>query len=612
MKKTLLLSLFLLTSCSSTDLQNKSVLSKIFKKKSNPIGEKVETNAVEVKSSNGVVMIPEYGPTKKDATAFIDKTESYGLSGLQATNTYAVDFDADGWTDLVILPEYYSRPVFFHFDSKLKKFSKHEQQPMDNFPKASYLVFADFDKDGILDVIAGTLYQKTELQQQALRIYKGSLEKNKELSYQEITNSFPSSLWGPASVSLFDYDLDGKIDLFTGNWYDFTKSPIAPVPDRLLKGNGEGFDFKTDISGALKNEYKKPKNEKLYPNARPTFSTSVCDIDQNGYPDILTVSSGGYANKLWMSMADNSGSQFFEDYAQESGYASDLEGKNDMLGGGNGFFSLCADYNNDGILDIAYGAQFHSYDLETKDHSGVLTGATRDFPPRFVRTPYDVNFNSDEWSQSDRRGIWVDYNNDGLLDLIMENSGFPPHTRLVLFEQQSNHAFEDVSDKVGINLMNPSGVTIADFNRDGEMDLVVGQTNMRDSRIKPRLYLFENHSAKKKQQSLRVYLKGKKSNLQSLGAMLLLKTNKSVRRQMVQYNYGGLPSQNEVGVHFGLGEEKPLMISLAWPISTTDKLGRESALIREYKLKKLTSKGPWEITLCENGNWFNGRSGRCQ
>ena len=602
--------MLVLASCSSTDFQDKSVLKKIFKKKANPIGEKVEGAPLENKASNGVVIVPEYGPTKKNGNEFVDKTEAYGLKDLQATNLYAVDFDADGWTDLVVLPEYYSRPAFYRFNPTTKTFKKLEQQPMGDFPKASYLVFADIDKDGIQDVIAGTLYQKTELQQKALRIYKGTLDKNKKITYQEIEEAFPPTLWGPASVTLFDYDLDGKLDIFAGNWYDFTKNPIRPVPDRLLKGNG--FDFKTDISGSLKNEYKKAKNESLYPNARPTFATSVCDIDQNGYPDILTVSSGGYANKLWISMADPSGTQFFEDYGHESGYASDLEGANDMLGGGNGFFSLCADYNNDGILDIAYGAQFHSYDLETKDHSAVLTGATRDFPPRFVRTPYDVNFNSDEWSQSDRRGIWVDYNNDGLLDLIMENSGFPPHTRLVLFEQQKNHAFEDVSEKLGINLMNPAGVVIADFNRDGQMDIIVGQTEMRDSRIKPRLYFFENHSAKKHQSSLRVYFKGKKSNSEALGAMLLLKTNKSVRRQMVQYNYGGLPSQNEVGVHFGMGEEKPVMISLSWPTSVTDKLGRESALIREYKLNKLPSKGPWEITLCESGNWLSGRSGRCR
>ena len=608
MRKIFFLVLLFVFGCSSAEKAVTPALKEVLGN-SSQIGENSETESITKKTPLQTMLPIEFGPTKKQETFFEDHADDYGLKNVQATNIYAVDFDHDGWTDLVVLPEYFSRPIFYRFNPQQKKFQKIDYFPIEEMPKASFLIFADFDHDGILDLLAGTLYQKTELFQKGLRLYKGSLNSLKQIHYTEINSAFPKDLWGPASVVLLDFDLDGKLDMFTGNWYDQTVTPVTSVPDHLLKGNI--FNFNSDVSGSLKNEHKKPKGFKIYPNARPTFGASLCDIDQNAYPDILTVSSGGYANKLWINSFDKSGNQFFEDFAEESGHAHDLEGGSDLLGGGNGFFSLCADYNNDGIFDIAYGSQFHHYDSEKKDRSAILTGKTRDFPPKYIRTPFDVNGDSDHWSESDRRGVWVDYNNDGLQDLIVENSGFPPYTRLILFEQQKDHSFEDISKNSGIDIINPSGVVVADFNRDGVMEIIVGQTSTRDTRIKPKLFLFENIMKQNKNKSLRVYVKGTNSNSNALGALLLLKNTKSVMRQMVQYSYGGLPSQNEEGIHFGLGSELPQKLSVAWPTIVKDKLGQESALIKEYPLKKLKGKGPYEITVCESGKWFQDRNHLC-
>ncbi len=560
--------------------------------------------------STQVVGVEKNGPTSKVESIFRDKTPEYGLEGMQATNLYAVDFDSDGHTDLVLLPEYYSRPIFLHFNFLTKKFEKLASDPGQNLPKASFLVFADLDHDGVLDLLLGTLYQKTELAQTPLLLYRGRLNSKNEIEYQEINDAFPKGLWGPSAATLVDYNLDGKLDLFLSNWYDLTSKQLKPVPDRLLQG--EEFNFKSDVSALLQNEFKLDKSTKQYLNAKPTYGASLCDIDQNGYVDILTVSSGGHSNKLWMSMAQKDGQIFYEDFGDATGYSHDLDGAQDLLGGGNGFFSLCADYNNDGIMDIFYGSQFHHYDNEKRDHSAILTGKTRDFPPQFLRTPYDEHDEKDPWTQSDRRGIWFDYNNDGLLDLLVENSGFPPYTRLVLFEQQPDHSFVDVSAKLGIDLLNPAGSVVADFNHDGVFDLVVGQSNMRDAKIKPRIYFFENQKKDLGKQSLRIYLRGQKSNAQGIGALLLLKRTTTVSRQMVQYNYGGLPSQNEEGVLFGLGKEKAKKLTISWPFEVKDKLGRTSPLVLEYSLEKLKGNGPYEITVCDSGKWIQGKKANCQ
>ena len=44
---------------------------------------------------------------------------------------------------------------------------------------------------------------------------------------------------------------------------------------------------------------------------------------------------------------------------------------------------------------------------------------------------------------------------------------------------------------IGINLLNPAGSVIGDFNNDGRMDLLVGQTNVRNAKLGSRVYLLK-------------------------------------------------------------------------------------------------------------------------
>ena len=83
-------------------------------------------------------------------------------------------------------------------------------------------------------------------------------------------------------------------------------------------------------------------------------------------------------------------------------------------------------------------------------------------------------------SPSSRRGSWVDFNNDGLLDLLVDNSGFPPHSKLIMFYQNEDHSFEDQSVQLGVDITNPLNTTILDFNRDGKMDFITFQTDTRN------------------------------------------------------------------------------------------------------------------------------------
>ena len=523
---------------------------------------------------------------------FIDKTEEYGLKDVKAVHLYAVDVDGDGFTDLITLEDFYAAPKFYFFNPKTHKFVL-GPSPFDSVVRGSYLNFVDLNHDGIYDVIVGTLNQKTEITQYPARVFQGIIE-NKKLHYKELS-PLPTGLMPTASIVALDYDLDGELDLFLANWFSYKDKSPKPVPDLLLKGNG--FNF-TDSSNSLRDEYDYNKTEKAYSNATPTFGASVCDIDKNGFPDILTSNSNGYYNKLWLNLEGKN----FVDYGLESGYAADEDGAKETHGGGNSFFSLCGDYNNDGIVDIVIGNLSRDSDTESRDKSSILSGSKKTFPPKFIRSDFIHAGQTPKWSEGNHRGVWIDYNLDGLNDLIIDNSGFPPDSRLVFFEQAADHAYDDKSRELGVNVMNPSGTVTLDVNQDGVMDFITGQSQTRAGDINNRIYLFENQTKRNGRGSVRFHLQGKNSNYHGISSSVMLTTDKITRFFNVEYNSGSLPSQNEEGAYFAFNKERPLSVEVRWSYAQPDRLGRLVPLVKKYNLEKLKLKGTHhELNLCEDG-----------
>jgi hypothetical protein len=552
-----------------------------------------------------------FGPTLAGLDkAFLDKTSEYGLNDITAANLNVIDFNEDGFSDLVILPDYFSTPIFYQFNPKTNKFEKVESGFKTNI-RASYLLFYDITNNGILDAVVGVLNQKSELTKVPIKIFYGKREKGR-IYFEEQKNLLPFKANATASVSLVDYNLDGKLDLFMGNWLGTQPKGTLPVHDYLFENKNNKF---VDISSQLEGETDQNPEKTMYPNATPTYGVSICDVDQNGYPDILTTSTNQYPNKLWMNEYDfRLKKRIYKNHGKFSQYSDDMEGQNTQRGGGRTFFSACTDYNNDGIVDVFMGEISHNYDHDSIDRSSILTGTRFKYPPVFLRTEYLSDSHNPNWHQSDRRGVWFDYDNDGHIDLLVDNSGFPPDSRLILFKQFPDHSFENVSKSLGLDIVNPQSSVILDLNKDGRMDIITTQSNLRNSHIKNRVYVFENNVPYNKNRSIRFYLQGTQANRQALGASVILKVQKGrdlIRKiQVVDYSQGGLPPQNEEGMHYGVGaNESVVSVSVRWPYS--DSLNQKTAGIeRLYKIPNDFTK-TIEITLCESGDFFVGRKVAC-
>lgn len=563
----------------------------------------------ELDSLSKKVQVVNFGPTMKEGTTFEDKTQAYGLSDLMAVSFNAVDLNHDGYTDLVVLPTYYSRPKFFIFNTTQKKFTPWKHDPLPSDFKASFLFFYDINKDRVVDLVAGVLNQRTEVSKIPLKYYAGSIKKGL-LSFSEVSNAFSLPAEPTSSITLLDYNLDGWIDIFIGNWFENSKGQYFPVTDRLLKNNKGKFE---EVSLNLRGETDKLPEHLYPPNAKPTYGSSSCDIDQNGYPDILTVSSSGHKNKLWMNLKEQrTNERFFEDMGPVTNYASDPDGSLIPTGGGRSFFSACTDYNDDGLIDIFLGELSHAYDNESVDRSSILTGSRETYPPYFIRTEYVSDVTSESWNQGDRRAIWLDYNVDGKQDIIVDNSGFPPYSRLVMFEQDETRAFMNVGAQLGIDVVNPAGTITIDLNQDGKPDIITSQNNIRRADIPPRLYVFENQTRTLGQKIVKVHLQGLRANTEALGSMVMLytqtQTKKVVQRRWVEYSQGGLASQNESGVIFGVGVGVEIVgLKVRWPLLKKTGLNSGEVVEKLYSFKNFPEKEYIEVTVCEDGKILAGK-----
>lgn len=569
--------------------------------------ESLGSTLATLKEEKKINYDPQNKPEENARFNFEDKTSDYGLDDLDASSIMAVDFNFDGFPDLALIKDYFSQPEFYFFNPKTSKFEK-QSSIFDTRLKASFVLFHDFTGDKVIDALMGVLNQGSEVSERPLVLLKGYKTKS-GLRFKEVPRAFTLKPGPTATVGAIDFDLDGDLDLFVGNWFKKEKGTSIPQKDYLLENINGKF---VDASDLLKGEQARNSQDTMNVNATPTFSSQICDMDLNGFPDILTASTNGYQNKLWMnSYKTRANKRHFENHAVASYFAGDPEGMLNSMGGGRTFSVACADYNHDGIMDAFMGEVSHNHDTDSTDKSSILTGSTRKFPPKYIRTEYVLDAHDLKWNQSDKRGIWVDFDNDGLQDLWVDNSGYPPHTRSLLFVQHPDHSFENLAKESGVDFVNPNSTIILDINKDGKLDILSNRTNLRDARIRKRLFLFVNNS-KNENRSLKFLLRGRKANFQGLNATVELRikvANGLVRRiRQVSYSYGGLNPQNEEGVHFGLKKgEEPVSVKVIWPYSKTLNSGR-AGLEKFYNLKgKLNFDHRLEITLCEVGTYSVGR-----
>ena len=220
-----------------------------------------------------------------------------------------------------------------------------------------------------------------------------------------------------AGAALFDYDNDGRLDIFLVNG--------APLADPQAKGSipkkCDSRDWNRLYHQLPDGTFEDRTEQAGLTGAGYGMGVAVGDFDNDGYEDLYVTAYGG--NKLYHNNRDGT----FRDITDKAGVAA----------GGWSTSAAWVDLDGDGLLDLV-----------------VL---------RYLKWDFD-----DIWCGEHRPGYRAYCHPDR----------FQAESPLV-FHNQGNGQFTEVSQKIG--LANPGkglGVAITDYNRDGHIDLVIANDSM--------------------------------------------------------------------------------------------------------------------------------------
>lgn len=344
----------------------------------------------------------------------------------------------------------------------------------------------------------------------------------------------------------FDYDNDGMLDLYVGNYlnfdpeYDYYYAPDGfpgPLaydaqPDLLYHNLGNGvFKEVSEDMGILDLDGR-------------AMGVGAADYDEDGYVDIY-VANDHTVNYLW----HNDEGKGFSDKGTLSGTG--------FSQGGEATVSMSvdyADYNKDQLLDI-----FISDDNYCSLYENMGGGV-------FVDNSYasGISVASGQfvgWSSS-----FLDFDNDGDSDLFKTN-GELKHLygqEDQLFENMGDGTFKDVSVDLSPYFKEEHvgrGACLGDYDNDGDIDAFIVNLNAEAK------FLRNNKGNSKNWLALNLI--GTTSNRDGIGARIKLMAGTDIQIAQKKSTTGYL-SQNDPRVYFGLDAAVLVdRLEVIWPSGKT-------------------------------------------
>ena len=378
------------------------------------------------------------------------------------------DYDGDGWLDLYFVNS--AGPgALYHNEGDGNFTDKTASAGVADSGYGLGTAAADYDGDGDLDLYI-TCYGPNIL-------YRNEGDGR----FTDATNE--AGVAGPDLVNpgmstgaaFADYDGDGDLDLYVGNYAKFRPElhePCIRSGDIVVYCGPEAFEPQRDVF--YRNEgdgtfVDITEQAGFLPAAAKELGSFFIDYDQDRDPD-LYVAGDRTPNLLYRNDGDR-----FAEVGAIAGVAY-----NDMGKPLAGMGVDVGDYDNDGLFDFfVTNYQWETNSLYRNLGNGFFA---------------DITFQSGLGVPSLQFLAWgtlfFDYDNDGDRDLFVANGHLDDNIHLfdaVTYEQQNQvfrnegqGRFADRSDQVGPGLALKQvsrGVAMGDYDNDGDLDLVVANNN---------------------------------------------------------------------------------------------------------------------------------------
>jgi hypothetical protein len=471
-----------------------------------------------------------------------------------------LDYDADGWQDILLINGM-DWPQHKRQRTTLRLYRNNRDGTFTDVTHRAGLdvemygmgvAVGDYNNDGLPDILVSCVGQN--------RLFRNTGKG----TFADVTakSGLDNRLGFSTSALWFDYDRDGLLDLFVCNYVKWSaehdvfcsldgkhKSYCTPEAYRgetcwLFHNRGDGtFEDVTAKSG-------------IFDTSSKSLGVAMLDYDRDGWPDLL-VANDTQPNKLYRNQRNGT----FKDVAVEAGIAFSAEGKARA-----GMGVDAADFDHSGFPGVA----ITNFDNE-------MIGLYR---PAANGTYNDVAVQAGVGLASQNTlgfgCVFLDANLDGALDLVVANGHIDDTVRNIrgnvgyaqppqIFLNNGQGKFQDVAASTGEVFIQPKvgrGLCYADFDRDGDLDILMTTNNGP-------AYLYRNDQ-QAGNHSIRFHLTGTKSNRDAIGAMVRIEHEGSTQERLVKGGSSYL-SQSELAVTFGLGKRDKIdRVVIEWPSGNSE------------------------------------------
>ncbi len=442
----------------------------------------------------------------------------------------------------------------------------------------------DYDNDGAVDLYVTNFGDD--------QLWRG----HGDCTFSDVTQAAGISAgeWS-VSASFVDFDRDGWLDLYAGNYVDFSVAthkpcystssardycgPRAynPVPDRLWRNRGGGADGEVTFQDAS-------AVSGIAAEFGGALGVISADFNLDGWPDVY-VANDQTSNQLWINRGrGEDGLVRFANEAALAGVAVNMDGAPEASMGVD-----AADFDGDGDEDIFLthlNRQTNTiYVNEGDGWFSDKTLASGLGAPSVAFTSFGT--------------AWMDYDNDGWLDLVISNGAvqviaelalakdpFPLHQPNQLFHNLGNGRFEDVTASAGkaFELSEVGrGAAFGDLDNDGDTDVVITNNNG------PARLLRNDVGNRSAWLGLRLFDPLRKRDAIGARVAVLLPGGRTIWRRVRAD--GSFAAANDPRVLVGLGEAaKVEEVRVVWPDGSIEVWG--DLPLRKYStLEKGSGKG---------------------
>ncbi len=466
-----------------------------------------------------------------------------------------IDYNNDGWLDILLIgggawKDYTKRDI-----QTLWLYKNNANGTFSNVTAETGLgqintyglgvAAADYDNDGDQDIYLTTLDRNILLNNN--EGYFVNVSKNAGLG---------NTLDWSSSAVFFDADNDGWLDLYVGNyaiwsplsdlWCSLDSKTKVYCPPEMYTGLPSKF-YHNNRDGTFSDYTKKAG---FLPAPGKSLGAVLMDYNDDGWLD-LAVANDGERDLLYK----NNGDGVFDEIGTELGMAY---GENGEARAGMGIDAGVVDSSGNTTIFIGNfsNEMVGVYSYSGKGWFNDRSAISKIGRPSFLSLTFGL--------------MLFDVDMDSDLDLFIGNGHvYPERTKnqdgisykqaSQLFINNGNGLFAIANEKVsGVlnNEMVVRGVAVGDYDKDGDLDLLLTENNGP-------AHLWRNDTEEKNY--LRVNLMGIDSNKDGIGSKVLLYIGGYKMERLIRTGSSYL-SQSEMTATFGLGEHQKIdSLFVCWP-----------------------------------------------